>query len=67
MQYVLQRRHDEGRIKTRPAVARQVAAFLAGSGAGSLLDLIRPGIDGGSDSWRGWSHVSPTQVPSRAS
>ena len=39
MQYVLQRRHDEGRIKTRPAVARQVAAFLAGSGAGSLLDL----------------------------
>ncbi len=39
MQYVLQRRHDEGRIRTRPAVARQVAAFLAGSGAGSLLDL----------------------------
>jgi integrase len=39
MQYVLQRRHDEGRIKTRPAAVRHVAAFLAGSGAGSLLDL----------------------------
>jgi integrase len=39
MQYVLQRRHDQGRIKTRPAVARQLTAFLAASGAGSLLDL----------------------------
>jgi hypothetical protein len=39
MQYVLQCRHDEGRIKTRPAVVRHVAGFLAGSGAGSLLDL----------------------------
>jgi hypothetical protein len=29
--------------------------------------VIRPGIDGGSDSWRGWSHVSTEEVPPRAS
>jgi integrase len=39
VQYALQRRHDEGRIKTRPEVVRQLARFLAGSGASSLLDL----------------------------
>ena len=39
VQYVLQCRHDEGRIKTRPSVVRHVAGFLAGSGASSLLDL----------------------------
>jgi hypothetical protein len=29
--------------------------------------LNRPGIDGGSDPWRGWSHVSPEEVSPRAS
>jgi integrase len=38
MQYVLQCRHDEGRIKTRPSMVRHVVSFLAGSGAGSLMD-----------------------------
>ena len=29
--------------------------------------LNRSGIDGGSDPWRGWSHVSPEEVSPRAS
>jgi hypothetical protein len=33
----------------------------------SGADLIRPGIGGGSDPWRGWSHVSTEEVPPRAS
>jgi len=55
MQYVLQCRHDEGRIKTRPAVVRHVAAFLAGSGAGSLLDLPE----------QGWRQRHARQYPKR--
>jgi hypothetical protein len=32
-----------------------------------LVGVIRPGIAGGSDPWRGWSHVSTEEVPPRAS
>jgi hypothetical protein len=31
------------------------------------VKVNRPGIDGGSDPWRGWSHVSPEEVSPRAS
>jgi TPR repeat protein len=34
---------------------------------GVLLKVNRPGIDGGSGPWRGWSHVSPEEVSPRAS
>ena len=33
----------------------------------TLPGVNRPGIDGGSDPWRGWSHVSPEEVSPRAS
>ena len=55
MQYVLQRRHDEGRIKTRPAVVRHLAGFLAGSGASSLLDLPE----------QAWRQLHARQYPKR--
>lgn len=38
MQYVLQRRRDEGEIKTRPGLVQQVVNFLADAGLVSLLD-----------------------------
>ena len=28
--------------------------------------MNRPGFDGGSDPWRGWSHASPEEVPAKS-
>ncbi|MFI8829213.1 hypothetical protein [Streptomyces sp. NPDC053431] len=38
MQYALQRRHDDQRIKTPPSRVRHVVCFVAGTGVRSLLD-----------------------------
>jgi integrase len=39
VQYALQRRRDEGQIKTRPGTVRRVVNILAGAGAASVLEL----------------------------
>jgi integrase len=38
MQYALQRRHDDGRIKTPPTRIRHVVSFVASTGVSSFLD-----------------------------
>jgi hypothetical protein len=41
----------------------RIAHPCASAAAAVRRSVSRPGIDGGSDSWKGWSHVSPSQVP----
>ena len=62
LQYALQCRRDEVKAKSKPQTARVVAVFLAGTGAGSLLDrseqqwgeqFAQPGVNKGGSSARG--------------
>jgi hypothetical protein len=62
-------------IKRRPAsqirgpkwLWAAVVAVVSSAGVVPISYLNCPGIVGGSDPWRGWSHVSPEEVPPRAS
>jgi hypothetical protein len=51
-------------ITDYPILGGQAGRYALG--AAVLATLNRPGIDGGSDPWRGWSHVSPEEVSPRA-
>jgi hypothetical protein len=56
------------RGQQRGSVAQQVhdGDTVTAEAAGNVT-VNCPGIVGGSDPWRGWSHVSPEEVPPRAS
>jgi hypothetical protein len=60
------RRYD-GAISREGSVTLRRAVLWRTHGYAEASLVNRPGIDGGSGPWRGWSHVSPEEVSPRAS